>query len=61
MCHSKPRAMFKDVFQYYRQQCNISCLVDTHFTGKKENEIRNEWGFDAYFNSHSSNSRGVAT
>ena len=50
----------KDVFQYYRQQCNILCVVDTHFTVEMENEIRNEWGFDAYFSSYSSKSRGVA-
>ena len=31
----------KYVFQYYRQQCNILCVVDTHFTEEMENEIRN--------------------
>ena len=29
----------KDVFQYYRQQCNILCVVDTHFTGEMKNEM----------------------
>ena len=32
----------KDFFQYYRQQCNIVCVIDTHFIGEMENEIRNE-------------------
>ena len=35
-------------------------MVDPHFTGEMENEIRNEWGIDAYFSSYSSKSRGVA-
>lgn len=51
----------KDVFQFYRQQkCNILCLQDTHFTEDMENHITNEWGYTAYFNSFSSQSRGVA-
>lgn len=51
----------KDVFQFYRQQkCNILCLQDTHFTEEMENNITNEWGYTAYFNSFSSQSRGVA-
>ena len=50
----------KRCFQYYRQQCNILCVVDTYclvFTGEIGNEIRNEWGFYAYFSSCSSKSR----
>ena len=51
----------KDVLHFYRQQkCNILCLQDTHFTQDMESDIRNEWGYDVYFNSYSSNSRGVA-
>lgn len=51
----------KDIFQYYRQQhCSILCLIDTHFTMEMEQEIRNEWGYEARFNSFTSNSRGVA-
>ena len=38
---------------------NIYCLQDTHFTKDIENRVRCEWGFDAYFSSFSSNSRGV--
>ena len=51
----------KDVLHFYRQQkCNILCLQDTHFTQDMESDIRNEWGYDVYFNSYSSNSRGIA-
>ena len=51
----------KDVLHYYKQsQCNILCLQDTHFTSDMENDIRNEWGYEVYFNSFSSKSRGVA-
>lgn len=51
----------KDVFQYYRKQnYNILCLIDTHFTEEIENNIRNEWGFEVVFNSYASNSRGIA-
>ena len=51
----------KDVFGYIRNLgSNIFCLQDTHFTPELKLMIRNEWGFDAYFNSYTSNSRGVA-
>lgn len=51
----------KDIFQYYRQlDCNILCLQDTHFTNDMEDNIRNEWGYDAVFSSFTSQSRGVA-
>ena len=35
---------------------------DRFFAGKHSNksDIRNEWGYDVYFNSYSSKSRGVA-
>ena len=35
------------------------CLQDTHFTDKMEPYIRAEWGWEAIFNSHTSNARGV--
>lgn len=41
-------------------QIIIYCLQDTHFTTDTENIIRNEWGYQIYFNSFRSNSRGVA-
>ena len=51
----------KDIFQYYRQQhCNILCLIDTHFTREMEQNIRNEWGYEARFNSFTSKARGIA-
>ena len=51
----------KYVFQYYRNLgCNILCLQDTHFTKIRERDIQSQWGFDAYFSSFTSNSRGVA-
>lgn len=51
----------KDVFQYYRQlDCSILCLQETHFTNDMEDNIRNEWEYDAAFNSFTSQSRGVA-
>ena len=39
---------------------NIYCLQDTHFTLETENDIRTLWGYDCFFSSYSSNSRGVA-
>lgn len=51
----------KDVFSYLRNKCyNIYCIQDTHFVKENENMLRNEWGFDCYFNSFKPNSRGVA-
>ena len=51
----------KDIFLNYRKtKLNILCLQDTHFTPQKELDIRNQWGFDAYFSSYTSNARGVA-
>lgn len=51
----------KDVLQYYKQlECNILCLQDTHFTIDMETDIRNEWGYDVYFDSFTSQSRGIA-
>ena len=50
----------KDVFSYLRdKQYGIFCLQDTHFTSDQENIIRNEWGYDCYFSSFASNSRGI--
>ena len=51
----------QDVLNYYKTKgFSILCLQDTHFTQDMESDIRNEWGYDVYFNSYSSNSRGVA-
>ena len=35
-------------------------MQDTHFEPKMENFISAEWGYESYFSSYSSNSRGVA-
>ena len=51
----------RDVFQYLRQKnSSIYFLQDTHFTEKQEQYIRSEWGYDCYFNSFTSQSRGVS-
>ena len=42
------------------KQFSIYLLQDTHFTPELEDRIKREWGFDAYFSSYNSNSRGVA-
>lgn len=51
----------KDVFNYLRAlECNIYCLQDTHFSHDTEDEIRNLWGYQCFFSSYSTNSRGIA-
>lgn len=51
----------KDVFSYLRAlKHNIYCLQDTHFSCDIENEVRNMWGYQCFFSSYSTNSRGVA-
>jgi exonuclease III len=50
----------RDVFHYLRQKNHsIYFLQDTHFTNKEEKQIRAEWGYECYFASHTSQSRGV--
>ena len=51
----------KDVLNYLKQKkFAIYCLQDTHFTEKEENYIRAQWGYECFFSSHNSQSRGVA-
>ena len=51
----------KDVFHYLRnKKYSIYFLQDTHFEPKIEIFISAEWGYESYFSSYSSNSRGVA-
>ena len=51
----------RDVFQYLKQKkYSIYCLQDTHFDKKIEQYVRSEWGYECFFASYSSNSRGVA-
>lgn len=50
----------RDLFQYVRsRKFNIICLQDTHLNPKLESFVKSEWGFDAYFSSYTTNSRGV--
>ena len=50
----------KDVFHFLKQkQFSIYLLQDTHFTSREENFIRSMWGFECFFDSFSSQSRGV--
>lgn len=51
----------RDVFNYLRQKkYSIYLLQDTHFEKKLEPYISAEWGYQCYFASFNSNSRGVA-
>ncbi len=51
----------RDVFNYLRdKKFSIICIQDTHFEKKIEKQILAEWGYQAWFSSYSSNSRGVS-
>ena len=51
----------RDVFHYLRElNFSFYLLQDTHFTDRIEQQVKSEWGYDAYFSSFRSNSRGVA-
>jgi exonuclease III len=51
----------KDVFQFLRQKkFSVYFLQDTHFVAKNEKQIRAEWGYECFFASYTSQSRGVA-
>ena len=52
----KRRSLFKHV---RTKKYNIICLQDVHIQSKQESYIKAEWGFDIYFSSYTSNSRGV--
>ena len=50
----------RDLFQYVRlKHFDIICLQDTHINPKLDSFIKSEWGFEAYFSSYTTNSRGV--
>lgn len=38
----------------------VVCLIDTHFTLDMEQTVRVEWGYETYYSSFASNSRGIA-
>ena len=43
----------KYVFRILRSKnCNIYFLQDTHFTTDKENMIKAQWGYKAFFSSY---------
>ena len=51
----------KDVFCYLREKKqDIYFLQDTHFEKKMEKQLRTEWGYESFFASYNSQSRGVA-
>ena len=51
----------RDVFHYLREkQYSVYLLQDTHFDEKIERYVRSEWGYNCYFASCNSQSRGVA-
>lgn len=50
-----------DVFQFLRQkQHSVYFLQDCHFVKKQEKQLRAEWGYECFFASNTSQSRGVA-
>lgn len=52
----KRRAMFRHVRM---KKYNIACLQDVHIQSQQEPHVKAEWGYDAYFSSFNSSSRGV--
>lgn len=57
---SSDKVKRQDIFQKCRQKYDIALLVDTHCKKELETYWRSEWGYDAKFCSHTTNSRGVA-
>jgi len=51
----------RDVFDRLRNyKYSIVCMVDTHFDKQKHKIYSSEWGYTCYYNSFSTNKRGVA-
>ena len=51
----------KDLFQYLREKkYDVYFLEDTHFNCKQTSQIRSEWGYECFFASFNTHSRGVA-
>ena len=51
----------KDVLNFLKQKkYSIYFVQDTHFTEKEEKYIRTQWGYECFFSSFNSQSRGVA-
>ena len=50
----------RDLFQYVRsKKYNIICLQDVHINEKLETFIKAEWGYDIFFSSYTTMSRGT--
>ena len=50
----------RDLFQYVRaKKYNIICLQDVHINENLESFIKAEWGYDIFFSSYTTMSRGV--
>ena len=50
-----------DVFHYLKgKKYSIYCLQETHFTEEMHSIITSKWGYKAFFNSSSSNKKGLA-
>ena len=48
------------MFRHVRmKKYNIACLQDVHIQSQQEAYVKAEWGYDAYFSSFNSSSRGV--
>lgn len=51
----------RDAFQYLQQQnCSILCLTGTHFTPEMEQTVSIEWGYETFYSSFASKSRGIS-
>ena len=52
----------RDLFQYVKsKKYNIICLKDVRINNRLESFVKAEWGYNAYFSSYTTNSRGVIT
>ena len=57
---SSDKIKSRDIFSKYRDCYDVIILIDTHCKKELEPFWRAEWGYEAKFSSHSTNSRGVS-
>ena len=51
----------RDVFNYLRnKKFSIICLQETHFIENMEKLVKAKWGYQCFFDSYATNSKGVA-
>ena len=50
----------RQIFEQYRQRCDILCLQETHSTEECEDIWHNEWGGEIIFSHGTSSARGTA-